>query len=299
MEPLGENEFECVYLKGHPGLFHSGSDEWRSRDVFIPHPTIPDVWKYVTRLDDRVTLSNGEKVLPLPIEGCIREHKFVREAVVVGIDKAIPGVLLFRAQSSDHLSDQEYLEAVWSTIADANSRAEAFSQITKDMVNILPSNVDYPKTDKGVIIRAQIYRRFADEIEEMYARLDDGQEGTLQLDLEGLEGFLKGVYEGIMGTELETVDTDFFTAGIDSLNAIQMRRTIQKTLYLGGRKLSNNIVYERGNVKALAKHLYSLTQGGDGEDEDRSPLMHELIDKYSRFGDTVVSSALVHPHVYP
>lgn len=288
MDPLGDNQFEAVYLRGHPGLFDNGSDSWRSRDVFIPHPSLPDVWKYVTRLDDRVTLSNGEKVLPLPIEGCIRQHEFVREAVVVGIDKPLPGVLIFRTETSDDLTDEAYVEAVWPTIVEANSRAEAFSQITKDMVTVLGSDVQYPRTDKGIVIRAQVYRHFADEIEDMYSRLDDGTEGTLRYGIEGLEGFIKGLYEDIMGTTLDSVDTDFFTAGIDSLNAIQMRRRIQKTLYLGGSKLSNNVVYERGTVRSLARHLYALAQGGEDEDEDREPLMHELIDKYSKFGETVV-----------
>lgn len=299
MDPLGDNQFEAVYLRGHPGLFDNGSDSWRSRDVFIPHPSLPDVWKYVTRLDDRVTLSNGEKVLPLPIEGCIRQHEFVREAVVVGIDKPLPGVLIFRTETSDDLTDEAYVEAVWPTIVEANSRAEAFSQITKDMVTVLGSDVQYPRTDKGIVIRAQVYRHFADEIEDMYSRLDDGTEGTLRYGIEGLEGFIKGLYEDIMGTTLDSVDTDFFTAGIDSLNAIQMRRRIQKTLYLGGSKLSNNVVYERGTVRSLARHLYALAQGGEDEDEDREPLMHELIDKYSKFGETVVSNpSLILPIPY-
>ena len=302
MEPIGNGLFECVYLKSHPGLSPSTSNSddpapgsWRSKDAFIPHPSIPDMWKYVTRLDDRVTLSNGEKVLPLPIEGRIRQDDLVREAVVVGVDRAIPGVLIFRA--SDHLSPEAFLDAVWPSIADANSRAESFSQITKDMVTILPSNVEYPRTDKGSIIRAQVYRKFADDINEMYNRLEGDHEGTLQLDLAGIESFLKATYEDIAGTTLESVDTDFFNAGIDSLRAIQMRRIIQKTLDLKGKQLSSNIVYEHGNVKTLARYLFSLSPEGhglSGENEDKTLLMKELLQKYSSFGETVV-----HPLALP
>ncbi|KAK5632877.1 hypothetical protein RRF57_008591 [Xylaria bambusicola] len=291
MDPIGDNQYECVILRSHPGLFKSASSEpWRSRDVFVPHPTIPDVWKYITRLDDRITLSNGEKVLPLPIEGCIRENELVREAVVVGVDRALPGVLLFRAQSADSLSDDEYINAVWPTIADANSRAEGFSQISKYMVAVIPSDVNYPRTDKGSIIRAQVYHHFADTIDELYAKLDNGQEGTLKLSLPDLELFLKKTYEEVMGVKLDSVDADFFNAGIDSLNAIQMRRMIQKTLYLGGHQLSNNVIYEKGNIKLLAAHLYRLAQGLGDEEEDKTPVMRELIDKYSAFGEVVVST---------
>lgn len=298
MDRLDDEHFEAVYLKSHPGLSTWNSDNpapqsWRSKDVFVPHPTIPDVWKYVTRLDDRVTLSNGEKVLPLPMEGRIRQHHLIREAIVVGVDRAIPGLLLFKAKAGDKLSDESFLDEVWPVIADGNLRAEAFSQITKEMVITLASNVEYPRTDKGSIIRAQVYRQFAQEIDSMYARLEDCQEGTLQLDLTGIETFLKDTYNCIVGSSLESLDTDFFTAGIDSLKAIQMRRIIQQTLDLNGKQLSSNVVYEQGNAKKLAKHLSALGQGRNVEEEDRIPLMKTLITEYSNFGNVVTQPITV------
>ena len=297
-EPIGNGLFEAVYLQSHPGLSPSIADSddpasgsWRSKDVFAPHPSIPDVWKYVTRIDDRITLENGEKVLPLPIEGRIRQDDLVREAVVVvGVDRAIPGVLIFRA--SDHLSAEEFLNAVWPSIEDANSRAESFSQITKDMVAILPSNVEYPKTDKGSIIRAQVNEQFADYIDEMYHSLEGDQEGDLQLDLAGIESFLKETYKDVVGTTLESLDIDLFNAGVDSLKAIQMRRIIQKTLHLNGNHLSSNVIYEHGNFETLAKYLFSLSPGGRdlSGHEDKTLVMKGLVQKYSSFGETVVWS---------
>ncbi|KAJ8113813.1 hypothetical protein ONZ43_g5059 [Nemania bipapillata] len=139
MYPIGDNQFECVYLQGHPGLSTWNSDDpeprcWHSKDIFTPHPTIPDIWKYVTRIDDRITLVNGEKVLPLPIEGRMRDHDLVREAVVVGVDRPIPGLLLFRSEASSSLSPSSFLEAIWPAVEQANLRAEGFSQITREMI---------------------------------------------------------------------------------------------------------------------------------------------------------------------
>ena len=295
-EPIGNGLFEAVYLQSHPGLAPSvaNSDEpapgsWRSKDVFAPHPNIPDVWKYITRIDDRITLENGEKVLPLPIEGRIRQDELVREAVVVGVDRAIPGALIFRA--SDQLPHEEFIDAVWPSIEDANSHAESFSQISKDMVAVMPSNVEYPKTDKGSIIRAQVNKKFADHIDEMYHRLEGDQEGDLQLDLTGIESFLKDTYKDVMGTTVESLDADLFNAGVDSLKAIQMRRIIQKTLNLGGKQLSSNVIYEHGNLQALAKHVFSLSPGGHdlSGNEDKTLLMEGLIQKYSSgFGEAAV-----------
>lgn len=79
-KPIGNGLFEAVYFQIHPELvfFIANSDDpapgsWRSKDVFASHPSIPDVWKYVTRIDDRITLENGEKVLPLSLKAAFAE----------------------------------------------------------------------------------------------------------------------------------------------------------------------------------------------------------------------------------
>ncbi|KAF4627915.1 hypothetical protein G7Y89_g10239 [Cudoniella acicularis] len=288
MKPLGENLYECVYLNGHPALSTSNSDEpapgsWHSADVFTPHPNIPDIWKYVTRLDDRVTLINGEKVLPLPIEGRLREDSLIREAVIVGVDQTIPGLLVFRAETANHLSNSAYMDAIWPSVADANSRAEAFSQIGREMITLLPSDVDYPQTDKGSIIRAQVYRKFDDQIKNMYAALEIGHEGSLKLNLSDLEQYIMTMFQDQIGVTLESPEIDFFTAGVDSLKQIQMRRLIQKNLDLNGTQLSPNVVYEFGNARRLSEYLYALGRGENVKHQDDLTLMRQMIARYSEF----------------
>jgi hypothetical protein len=283
-----------TYLKEHPGLSAAtiggeGDGSWRSKDIFVPHPTIPDFWKYVTRADDRITLINGEKILPLPIESCVRESILVREAVVVGIDRSIPGLLVFKSGLADALYDVEYVDAIWPTVQDANSRAEGFSQIAKDMIYLFSSDVEYPRADKNSIIRAQVSRMFAAQIDEMYARMD-AQEGVLKLSLSNMEAFLKQAYVDIVGAELPSLDIDFFQSGIDSLKSIQMRRIIQKTLDLGGHELSSNVVYNYHNMKELARYLKSLSTGENMQVDDDTVIMEHLIADHSSFGEVAVGN---------
>lgn len=294
MDPLGDGQFECVYLPGHPGLSTSNAEDpvpgcWRSRDVFTPHPTLRDAWKYVTRLDDRVTLLNGEKVLPLPMEGRIRESDLVREAIVVGIDRPVPGLLVFRSERAAALTDETaYIEALWPVIAAANAHAEGFSQITRDMVATFGVEVEYPHTDKGNIIRARAYEKFAPEIEQLYARLDAAADGGLRLDLEGLEAFVRATYEDTVGEPLASLEADFFAAGIDSLKALHMRRTLQTKIFLGGRRLETNVVYTCGNAKALARYLHTLSTRAQAPATNDPAQMLGLIDKYSDLGETAL-----------
>ncbi len=70
----------------------SNSDDppnsYHTSDLFVAHATIPNAWKFIGRLDDRITLTTGEKVLPLEIEGCIMQESIVSEAVMFGVERS-------------------------------------------------------------------------------------------------------------------------------------------------------------------------------------------------------------------
>jgi hypothetical protein len=251
-------------------------NSYHTKDLFIAHPTIPNAWKFIGRLDDRITLTNGEKVLPLPIEGRIQQDPLVKDAVVFGIDRPVPGLLLFRAATARGLSDAEFLEKVWPAVEDANSRAEGFSQISKEMVAVVPADVEYPTTDKSSIKRSQLYRQFASVIEGVYARLEDSTEGSLRLNVQELKSWIIEAFKGL-GIHLDGEESDFFASGVDSLKAIQMRGLIIKSLYLGGRasKCPSMVVYNTGNVERLAKTLHSY-QTGQEEKYDSADEVEEI-----------------------
>jgi hypothetical protein len=290
MKPIDGEICECVVLDGHKGKMMSNSNDppnsFHTKDLFIGHPTIPNAWKFVGRLDDRVTLTNGEKVLPLPIEGRIQQDPLVKEAVVFGIDRSVPGLLLFKATAAAGLSNEEFLDRVWPAIEDANRNAEGFSQISRDMVAIIPENIDCPTTDKSSIKRAQVYRDFAEVINDAYTRLENSKEGALVLGIPELrEWILKSFRE--MGIPLDRISTDFFSAGVDSLKAIQMRALIIKSLNLGGNvsRCGSMIVYDTGNTAKLAKALFDIRTNAGVENRSVNELeeMRQLIGEYSKF----------------
>ncbi|KAE8369995.1 hypothetical protein BDV27DRAFT_171705 [Aspergillus caelatus] len=288
MKPISADLYECVYLAGHPALTASNSDEppgsYHSRDVFTPHPTIPDRWKYVTRLDDRLTLVNGEKVLPLPIEGSIKQSPLIQEAVVIGLGKSVPGLLVFRSDEARSFTDEEYLDLIWPTVEDANSRAEQFSQISRGMITVLPVGSACPRTDKGSMIRAQVYAKYADVIEEAYTKLEQSADGTLELDQSSTVAHLMRVCREELGFPISRPDSDFFAEGVDSLKAIHLRRLILRDFRITDSKtISQNIVFETGSVSRLAEYIQAVQSGQDTEVEDEVSLMPRVIEKYSTF----------------
>lgn len=297
MKPVEDGNCEAIYLKGLPTLVASNSDNppgsFHSKDLFIPHATIPYAWKHVGRLDDRLTLTNGEKVLPLPIEGRVNEDLLVKEAVVFGAGKSIPGLLVFRSEAAKYMSDEGFIDAIWPTVQKANAHAESFSQISKETIIPLPAGIDFPRTDKDSIKRVQIYRTFSDQIEDMYMRLEGHETGTQRLDLHQMEKYLMQTFEQRLGLKLPSVDDDFFAAGIDSLQAIQIRGLILKELDLGGngKRLGQNVVFDTSNVARLAKHLCALRSSSKTPDEDEIETMTAMIRKYSAFKTHVPGSA--------
>ena len=290
-KPIADNTFEFVFLRDYPGRLMSNSDDppdsFHSKDIFMPHRSIPNAWKYLGRLDDRVTLINGEKVLPLPIEGSIRQHEMVREAVVFGIGRAVPGLLVFRSQVAQDLGDREFIDIIWPTVDAANRLAEDFSQIGSDMIEPMPFNVSIPLTDKGSIIRAQVYNVFEKEMAQAYVRTEQIQEGTTMLDGDELEMYLLETGRQIVGPQLSDPTDDLFALGMNSLQAIQMRGAILRNLYLGGNgsNLSPNVVFENGNIVNLAKHLEDVRSSQHVAKEKPIAMMDDLISELSVFDE--------------
>lgn len=274
------NTFECVVLDGLPSKVTSNSqnppNSFKTSDLFTPHPSIPNAWKYLGRLDDRVTLVNGEKVLPITYEHQIREHELVREACVFGVGRAFPGLIIVPSEKATSIGEKALLEKLWPVVVAANSRVEKFSQISKEMVHILNAGVDYPCTDKGTMIRPAFYKKFEDLIDSMYQSFEtplDSLGGTLQLNREQLEDFLLGVFAERVGILHLKRDTDFFEAGVDSLQAIAVRGIILRELDLASGIPSQNVVFEFPNVRDLAEHLDSLRKGEVSEQKDEIKIM--------------------------
>ncbi|KAK7222781.1 hypothetical protein V2G26_010784 [Clonostachys chloroleuca] len=281
--------FELVVLDGLPTKTISNSDEppnsYRTRDTFVKHPTIADAWKYLGRLDDRVTLFNGEKVLPVPYEHRVRQSELVQDCLVFGVGKAFPGLLIMPSEHAAATPAEELLDQLWPIIDDANEKGEQFGRISREMVAILPAGTAYPRTDKGTVIRAACYQHFNDLIESVYEKFETSADGGERLALEGseLQDYLKNLFTERVGVQILDNETDFFAAGIDSLQAINARSHLVRELDLGGNVLGQNVVFDYPNITRLTEYLVSLRTGSTIVEKKEEEIMEELVAKYGKF----------------
>ena len=285
MELRGPNLYELCVMEGWGSKVATNRDDgsYATRDLFEPHPSIADAWKYYARLDDTIALENGEKANPLLVEGVIRQNHNVAEAVVFGAGKPRLGAFIVPAESSD-LQDEAIVDAIMPKVEEMNASMPAYSQLSRDMIKVLPRDADYRRTDKGTVVRAAFYRDFSEQIDAAYV---DKQSGTLCLAREDLLQFLQKEIQTRVtlreGAVLDE-DADLFSLGVDSLQAIQVRSFILKHLKVDGEKLGRNFVFDFPTLRKMTDEIIRLQSGGPQQViisvEDR---ISAMIEKYSDF----------------
>ncbi|KAF2106528.1 male sterility protein [Lophiotrema nucula] len=280
------NLFECTVTNGWPSKVASNKPDgsYATKDLFEPHPTIAEAWKYIARLDDTIVLVNGEKFNPVMMEGKIRSHKAVTETTVFGSGRPYLGALIVPSPATEGLSDDEIIDQVFPVIEAANQTAEAYARISRDMVKILPHDCQYPRTDKGSIIRQAFYKQFAKDINDAYDSVATSQSDLRILSLEETETPISTVLSKSM-PDAKDADktTDFFSLGLDSLQSIQIRTEILKTVDIGDNKLGQNVVFEYPSIAALSAYLYGLRTGQNVQKTAVEDDMLALVEKYGDF----------------
>lgn len=284
--PQGPNLYECTVLHGWPSKVASNRPDgsYATKDLFEPHPTIEKAWKYVARLDDTIVLVNGEKFNPVMMEGTIRSHKAVTETVVFGAARPYLGMLIVPSPATSGLSNDKIIDQIWPVIEEANQTAEAYARITRHMIRILPHDCQFPRTDKGSIIRQAFYKQFAPEIESAYDLVATAQGDLKVFEMPELESFIRATVTKSL-PQAENIDrtADFFSLGLDSLQSILIRTDILKTVDIGGNKLGQNVVFEHPSIAALSAHLYGLRTGTVEDQTSVEQTMQDLLAKYSDF----------------
>ncbi|KAI0708669.1 putative NRPS-like enzyme [Earliella scabrosa] len=285
-EDRGEGLYECVCLDGWPPKVMSNRSDgaYATKDCFTKHPTLPDAWKYYCRLDDTLTLNNGEKANPLQLEGAARQCPLVDEAVMFGAGKARLGLALVCAKEySERVSDDEVIDAVFKAIEPAHATLPAYAKVDRDMVLLLPADAQYRVTDKGTVVRQAFYKQFASQIDAMYeVKVEESE--VIALSESQLRDFIRSEVVSIMNLAepiLLTDDQDFFGLGMDSLHTMRLRTAFVKKLDLGGHTLGLNCVFDYPSVASWASYLYALRVGEDASQVPKDDEMQALIEQYS------------------
>lgn len=150
-------KFQQVF-QVYPDLY-----EFPTKDLFSPHPSKPDRWKYVGRTDDLVVFSHGESLYATVLEEILVAHLGV-SVLVGGQGRARPFALI------DWKKDpgSEYQIALNNALKAAGESCSDLVKLREEMVLIINPEKPFPRTVKGSIARRDTERLYEREIEHLY-----------------------------------------------------------------------------------------------------------------------------------
>ncbi|KAL2833587.1 putative NRPS-like enzyme [Aspergillus pseudoustus] len=278
-------------------------DDYETRDLFSPHPTVPGLWRHRGRRDDIVVFLNGEKTNPVSFEEQVAQHPTVRAALVAG-NQRFEACLLVEPTTVEDLSETAkslLIEEIWPAVEDANSLTPAHARVSKAKILILDPLRPMLRAGKGTIQRAGTVQLYQHEIDALYAEDDDTAltNGSSDKPLCGIEDAtrtLRSLVADITSLPDLEDDADFFTLGMDSLQVLRLTTAIRSTL---GVSISQGVIYKNASVNLLAKYIYSDARVT--RVDDRIPTMLELLQGYENRIDelTLETSSKTDPQTPP
>ncbi|KAJ6029223.1 hypothetical protein N7444_012210 [Penicillium canescens] len=180
MEQVGEDLFELVIPREATRELHGNThtfpdiSEYHTKDLFSPHPSRPNLWKFQGRSDETISLSNGQKLNPVPMEKIIEGHPLTSRAMVFGQGKPLIGLLVEPNWNHwDHGKPlSELVDILWSTVEKANILAPSNAQIGRMRIGMAKPEKPFSTTPKGSTRRLKVLQEYEGEIESIYQHDD-------------------------------------------------------------------------------------------------------------------------------
>lgn len=280
----------------HRGKTNRPDGSFATSDLFERHPTITNAWRYHSRADAQVTLLNGKKFDPAPVEGELLASevgkRLLCDVMIFGTGREIPGVLLFPKPGTTFASGNQIVEEVWPTVEQMNVETQSHARLARRSMVVVQRECgeipQLPKSSKGTILRAQAEKMFAEEIERAHDYNPElsGQRKRIP-DSEVMDELCR-LFDGVVGRHINP-QADLFAQGVDSLACSQLRKTISKAFFPDSDiSLPLNVIYDQGSIERLSRYILRCRVSGatvpDGLNEEDSDeqLMLELVEQYRR-----------------
>ncbi|KAK8122959.1 NRPS-like enzyme [Apiospora sp. TS-2023a] len=290
---VGDNLYELVIQRKEslastqPTFTIRGKEElqeYRTRDLFAPHPTVPDAWTWQARADDIVVFLNGEKTNPISMEHHIvaKNPGLVSGALVIGTHR-FQAALLIEPVTPVHTTAEQadLIERIWPSIEEANRVAPAHARVEKPLVFVTAPDRPLIRAGKGTLQRGASVKLYDAEIEVLYKNADAGGEGAgvdrddedEASNIDEILGDVGLVTQRIRDVILSITDwptledsEGFFERGMDSLQALRLTRALRRALHRPHLGLST--IYQNPTASELAAAL-TASEGGSKFKDDR------------------------------
>ncbi|MCJ1249488.1 hypothetical protein MMC30_006712 [Trapelia coarctata] len=255
-------------LEDHQQVFKIFPDlqEYRTRDLFVRHPlqSKRSLWSHCGRADDIVVFSTGEKFNPVLLEQYIFSSHSEISGVLVAGSQRFQAALLIELRSMEEVTSihrAEFTEKIWPTVQRANKNSPAHAQIARSHILFTHSQLPMVRTSKGTIQRLATLAQYTKELDALYLNADKGPGSWVRasVDLQDTNtvlSYLKDTVSSITA-KVSANEDNFFTQGMDSLQALLLTRKLKHALAMPHLALS--IVYANPSIPSLATALQQIS----------------------------------------
>lgn len=247
-----------------PVFCHFGAlDSYSTKDLFAKHPTLPDFYTHVGRIDDIVVFLNGEKTNPITFQTEVAKHPEVRAALLIG-EQREEAALLVEPTSGVELSAQgkrDLIERIWPVVEENNTRCPQHARVSKDRVLVTSATMPFLRAGKGTVQRQGTLALYEDTINALYENTLPGDEKASGQSPEAgpsigeVTGVVRQIARELNGEVLSDT-TNFLSVGMDSIQVIRFQRALERRL--PQMLVTTRMIYSNPTIEAVAK-LFTKT----------------------------------------
>lgn len=222
--------------------------------------------RVVGRRDELIVLKTGEKVSPLKIEEELSQHPAIKTAVCIGHGQ-YELLVLIEPIISRACPSAEFIDEIWNVLSNINPSMDQHARISlKKAIMIKPAGKVLPRSDKGSVMRTEVHKLFAEEIQAAYEAIDsETQPDAKVVEVDGLKSCLEELARTIMAEKIQIdalswhAQDDLFELGMDSLQAMRFARSINGLVsrepLLTNQRINKNFIYQHPSVSQLVEAL--------------------------------------------
>ncbi|KAL8784361.1 MAG: hypothetical protein Q9213_004013 [Squamulea squamosa] len=209
-------------------------ERYELQDMLISNPDgSKNSFTAAGRTDDLICLATGEKVRPTILEDLLQQNEGVRAATAFGNNQFELGVIVETTTSLRPSEHDAFKASIWPAIEEAGRRMDAHGRISSQTAIIIVDPMALPRSDKGTVLRKEVYKSFKKEILDVYDELDVNVFAppiNLNSPVSSIKSLITTHLPRFAVNDGWSEDKDLFELGMDSLQATHLRRLLAASL---------------------------------------------------------------------
>lgn len=274
--------------------------EYSTKDLFVQHPSNPNFWRYVGRVDDSIVLLNGEKINPVSIEQNILSRcNEISGVLVAGLERFQPSLLvdMIGRQRVTAFNKAEDIGVIWRFIDEVNRSLPAYARIARSHVILTDPNRPLLRSSRGTILRAAALAEYAKEIDALYTGtkgVSVNGKSTSLVTHRGTSALIDYVTKSVLKVTKRSFNDDenFFAGGMDSLQVLLLVRDLRTSLEIPG--IAMGAIYRNPSISSLASNIQQIAAGREIDTSDHKGLrrgrINTLLREYKLLVDAIIPS---------